>query len=99
MALLRRFGLWLAGLLVIIGFAIMGSPKRRQREAESQRDRLLLDKSARSKALAQKAGERADRLQNHAADAAKAGQAAIDKVGTDNEDMRSILDTWRSDSV
>ena len=55
--------------------------------------------SRRSRDKAMKAGRKADVLQADAERAAEVGQAAIDKVGSNDETMRDLLDNWRSDRV
>jgi len=89
----------LGALLLAIGFAILGRDGRAAKRAEGQRDKLLLDNTKTAKDKAKKAGAKADKLQKDAAAAAEAGKAAIDKVGAKDENMASLLDSWRSDSV
>ena len=96
-AWLRRIGLALAAILIAVGFSMLGRPKRRQRAAEDSRDQLIAEGGARARAKARKAGAAADRLQADAKEAAAVGQAAIDKVGADHEDMRALLDSFRAD--
>ena len=98
MTWLRTAGLALAGILLSVGFSMLGRSRRRQRTAQLQRNQLILAGSDKAKAKAVKAGEKADKFQAHAEQAKAAGLAAIDKAGND-EDMADILDTWRSDSV
>ncbi len=88
-----------AAFLIALGFAVLGMDARRAKKAEASRDELILDESKKAQAKAKKAGIKADKLQADAAKAAEAGQAAIDKVGTKDETMRDILDSWRSDRV
>lgn len=88
-----------AGLLIAVGFALLGRPARRAKKVTQQRDRLLLDKTRVAQQKAKRAGKKADKLQADAKVAAEAGQVAIDKVGTNDETMRELLDTWRSDRV
>jgi len=96
---LRRAGLALAALLVAVGFSMLNRPKRRLRKAEASRDQLILDGSDQARAKAMKLGQKADKLQAHADEAKATGKAAINRVGKDHEDMRGILDSWRSDSM
>ena len=84
-----------AGILVLIGMSILGRPAKAQAKAEKQRDSLILDGSGRAKAKAHKAGIKADRHQENAVKAADEGQKVMDKVGTDNESMADLLDSWR----
>lgn len=92
--------LYAAGaFLVAFGFYVLGSDLRRAKKAEASRDKLILDESAKAQARAKKAGLKADKLQNDAAQAAEVGRAVIDKVGTNDETMRDVLDSWRADRV
>lgn len=94
---LRTAGIVLAGILVAVGFSLLGRPARQLKKVQGERDELLLDGSRRARDKAEKAGKKADQLQTHADEAKAKGQAAIDGVG--DEDMRSVLDSWRSDGV
>ena len=99
---MNRLKGWLfaaAALLIGLGFSILGADKRRAKAAEVQRDDLLLVGSKKAKAKAAKADKRANKHQGNAVEAAKVGQAVVDKVGTENEDISSILDGWRSDGM
>jgi len=92
--------LWAAAaFLIAIGFSILGRDERKARRAENQRDGLLLIGSGNAKHKAHLAGIKADKHQANAKKAAEVGQAAIDKVGSQNESVRNILDSWRSDRV
>lgn len=88
-----------AGILLAVGFAILGRDGRAAIIAGKQRDALILDKTKVAQVKAEKLGKKADKLQADAKEAAKVGQAAIDKVGATDENMRDVLDSWRSDSV
>ncbi len=96
MTLLRSIGLAIAGFLVLLGFSILGRSKRQLRKAEDRETALLIDGSAKARLKAEKHGAKATKLQANAAEAAITGQKLIDQVGADNEDMRSILDTYRA---
>ena len=92
--------LYAAGaLLIAVGFAVLGMDGRRAKKAEASRDKLILDESKKAQDKAKKAGAKADKLQADAAQAAEVGRAAIDRVGTNDESMRDILDSWRADRV
>jgi len=88
-----------AGLLIAVGFGILGRDGRKAKKVESQRDKLLLDKTRVAQEKAKRAGKKADKLQANAKVAAEAGQAAIDKVGSNDPTMAELLDNWRSDST
>jgi len=92
---MRKVLYWLAGLLVLVGLGILGRPGRAQARAEGHRDELILDGSGRAKARAHQASIRADKHQRNAVVASEAGLKAMDKVGTDNESMADLLDSWR----
>jgi len=88
-----------AAILIAIGFSILGRDARAAKKAGDQRDQLLLEGSGRAKRKAHLAGIKADMLQKDAENAAKFGQAAVDKVGSNDETMRDILDRWNADRV
>lgn len=83
-----------AGLLVLVGFAILGRPARAQKKAEGQRDELIQEGSDRARLKAAKAGAKADSHQQNAVAAASIGQQAMDHVGSNNESMADLLDSW-----
>lgn len=87
-----------AGILIAIGFGILGRDARRAKKVSHQRDNLLLDKTRVSQEKAKRAGKKADKLQADAVKAAEAGKAAIDKVGSNDPTMAQVLSDWRSDS-
>ena len=92
--------LWaIAAFLIAVGFAMLGRDEKAAAKAGAQRDALILDGSGRAKAKAHKAGIKADRHQENAKEAAKVGQAIVDKVGKNSESVSSILDGWRADRV
>ena len=88
-----------AAVLIALGFGILTRDGRKAKTLTASRDDLLLDGSRRSRNKAIKAGRKADVLQADAKKAAEVGQAAIDKVGSNDETMRDLLDNWRSDRV
>jgi len=88
-----------AAVLIAIGFGILTRDGRKAKTLAASRDELLLDGSRRSRDKAMQAGRRADVLQADAEKAAKVGQAAIDKVGSKDETMAQLLDSWRSERV
>lgn len=92
--------LWAAAaFLIAVGFAILGRDEKAAAKAGAQRDALIKEGSGRAKRNAHLAGIKADIHQRNAVKAAEVGQAAIDKIGKNNESVRSILDSWRSDRV
>ncbi len=86
---------WLAGALALLAFHILGGPERAAIKAGKQRDDLILDGSGRAKAKAHKAGIKADKHQANAVTAGEVGKKVMDKVGTDDESMGDLLDSWR----
>ncbi len=92
---MKKWWYALAGLLVLAGLSILGKPSKAQVKAEGQRDDLLLAGSGRAKAAAHKAGIKADAHQRNAVVASEAGKKVMDKVGTNNESMADLLDSWR----
>lgn len=91
---------WYAALafVAVVAFKLLGASGRKGKRLTVERDELILEGSGQAKAKAHQVGIKADKHQQNALDAAKAGQAALDKVGKD-ESMRDLLDTWRADRV
>jgi len=96
---LRNAAIVLAGILVAVGFAMLGRPGRRAKRAESRTEKLLSEGTEKALKKAVKENAKADKFKGEAKEAAKAGQAAIDKVGTQNEDMAAILADWNTDRL
>ena len=96
---MKKWLLGIGGFLVLVGFAILGRPARQLKKVERQRDDLIMQNTNAARAKAEKASAKADQLQADAAKAAEAGQKAIDQVGSNDETMRSVLDSWRADRV
>jgi len=84
-----------AGLLALFAFYILGGPSRAAVKAGKQRDDLILEGSGRAKAKAHKAGIKADKHQRNAVVAGEQGKKIMDKVGTNDESMADLLDSWR----
>ncbi len=92
--------LWgVAAILIAVGFAILGRDEKAAAKAGAQRDALIKEGSGRAKRKAHLAGIKADIHQANAVKAAEVGQAVVDKVGKNNESVRSILDSWSADRV
>lgn len=92
--------LWgVAAVLIAVGFAILGRDEKAAAKAGAQRDALIKEGSGRAKHKAHLAGIKADAHQANAVKAAEVGQAVVDKVGSQNESVRSILDSWSADRV
>lgn len=92
---MKKFLYWAAGGLALLAFWILGGPGRAATKAGKQRDDLLLAGSGRAKAKAHKAGIKADKHQRNAVAAGKQGKIIMDKVGTNDESMADLLDSWR----
>ncbi len=82
-------------LLLAIGLGILGAPGRTEKRLKGERDALILEGSGQAKAKARKKGIQADKHQLNAKVAAEAGKKVMDKVGTNNESMADLLDSWR----
>lgn len=91
---MKKWLYWAAGLLVLVGLAILNGPAKAQAKAEKQRDDLILDGSGKAKAKAHQAGIKADAHQRNAVVAGAAGIKAMDKAG-ENESTADLLDSWR----
>ena len=89
-----------AGLLAVFAFFILGGPARAATKARGQRDDLLIEGSGKAKAKAHKLNIKANAHQANAIKAEAVGKATVDRVGTNDETVSSILDSWRKpDSV
>lgn len=84
-----------AGGLALLAFWILGGPSRAATKAGKQRDDLILEGSGRAKAKAHKAGIKADAHQKNAVVAGEQGKKIMDSVGTNDESMADLLDSWR----
>jgi len=92
--------LWaIAGGLILFGFTILGRDEKAAVKAGDQRDALIKEGSGRAKRKAHLAGIKADKHQANAVKAAEVRQAVIDKVGSNNESVRDLLDSWSADRV
>jgi len=97
---MKRWLLAFGAFLAAVGFAILSRPDRKLKHVERQRDMLLHENTKKAQVKAEKLGEKADKLQAEAVEAAEAGKAVVDKVGTQSETISSVLDSWRKpDSV
>jgi len=96
---LRRCGIALAGLLVAVGFAMLGRDGRRAKKAERRTEELLSEGTEKALKKAVRETAKAENFKAQAMEAAKAGQAAIDKIGAKDKNMAEILSTWNADRV
>lgn len=94
---LRRTGYAVATVLIGLGFSILGRSKRRQKAAERREIDHLAQGSEAARERAAREMAKAKMHEDLAREAAAVGQAAIDKVGANDENMASVLDSWRSD--
>ncbi len=83
------------GLLALFAFHFLSAPGRSEKRLKGERDALILDGSGRAKAEAHKKGIQADKHQRNAKIAGEVGQKVMDKVGTNDESMADLLDSWR----
>ena len=91
-----RKWLWAAAaLLIAIGFGILGRDEKAAAKAGAQQDALIKEGSGRAKRKAHLAGIKADIHQANAVKAGEVGRKVMDKVGTNNESMADLLDSWR----
>ena len=97
---MNKWLLAFGSFLAIVGFAILGRPERKLKKVEAHRDQLMRDNTKAAQVKAEKLGVKADKLQTQANEASAAGEATVNKVGTQGETVSSILDSWRKpDSV
>ncbi len=92
---MKKWLYWAAGALALAAFWILSGPSRGAAKAGKQRDDLILEGSGRAKAKAHKAGIKADKHQRNAVVAGEQGKKIMDKVGTNDESMADLLDSWR----
>ena len=92
---MKKWLYWAAGGLALLAFYILGGPERKVKKLKGQRDELILEGSGKAKAKAREKGIQADKHQKNALVAAEAGRQVMDKVGTNNESMADLLDSWR----
>ncbi len=83
------------GALALLAFHLLGASGRREKKLKGQRDELILEGSGRAKAKAHQKGIQADKHQKNAVVAGEVGKKVMDKVGTNNESMADLLDSWR----
>ena len=88
----RNIGIGLAGILVAIGFAMLGRPSRRAKLAESRTEQLLSEGTEKALKKAVKENKKAEGFKVDAREAAKAGKKAID--GVKDEEISNIIDNW-----
>ena len=88
---------WYAALggIALLAFYLLGGAERKEKKLKGQRDDLILEGSGRAKAKARQKGIQADKHQKNAVVAGEVGKKVMDKVGTDNESMADLLDSWR----
>lgn len=87
--------LGLGVVLALAGFKILGRDGKAAAKAEQQRDDLIIDGSRKARARAEKFDKKANAHQANAVQASLLGQQVMDKVGTENESMADLLDSWR----
>ena len=83
------------GLIALLAFHLLGASERKEKKLKGQRDDLILEGSGRAKAKAHQKGIQADKHQKNAVVAGEVGKKVMDKVGTNNESMAELLDSWR----
>lgn len=96
---MRKFFLALGALILAIGFAMLGRDNRRRERAEEREIGYLIDGSEKALKKAQVENEKANVARERAKEAAKVGQAALDKIGAKDAEMADVIADWNTDRV
>jgi len=94
---LRNAGIVLAGILVAIGFAMLGRPARRAKRAEARTEKLLSAGTEKALKKAVKESAKADKLKKDAREAALVVEAKLEKISAKDVDMGDLLSAWESE--
>lgn len=94
----KKWLLAAGAFLVAVGFAILGRPAKKAREAQRRADDLIRNGSDKARREAKAQGEKANQLQHEAREAAEKGREAMDRAGQ-NADMADLISEWNSDRV
>jgi len=89
---LSMVGTALAGLLLAVGFGMLGRAGRQQLKAEARTEGLLAEGTEKALAKAVKETAKAKKFKAKAKEAAQAGKVAID--GVKDEELRTIIGDW-----
>jgi len=89
---LRRCGIALAGILVAVGFAMLGRDGRRAKKAERRTEELLSEGTEKALKKAVRETAKAEKFKGQAKESAAAGKTAID--GVKDEELRTIIGNW-----
>ncbi len=92
---MKKILLSIGAALVAFGFYLLGRPASNLKKVQKKHDDLIIDGSARAELKAIAAGEKADKLQKQAQAAAEITKSVVDNVGTKDETVRDLLDSWR----
>ncbi len=92
---MKKWWYAILGGLALLAFHLLGASERKKKKLKGQRDALILEGSGRAKAEAHQKGIQADKHQKNAVKAGEVGKKVMDKVGTNNESMADLLDSWR----
>lgn len=92
---LRNFGLFLAGILLAVGFSMIGRGGRRQVQAERRELEHLADGSGKALAKASKENKKAAKFKEQAKEAKERGELALGRAGGKDESIGSMLDRYR----
>ncbi len=89
---LRSAAIVLAGILVAVGFGMLGRSARKATKAESRTERLLSEGTAKALKKAVKESAKAEAFKNDAKAAAKVGKKALD--GVKDEEIATVISKW-----
>jgi len=89
---LSTVGTAIAGLLLVVGFGMLGRAGRHQQKAEARTELLLAEGTEKALAKAVKETAKAKKFKAKAKEAAQAGKVAID--GVKDEELRTIIGNW-----
>ena len=96
---LHTAGLALAGILIAVGFSMIGRAGRRQKKAETREIGHLIDGSEKALKKAAKENAKAETARQQAADAASKGRNILDKVGSKDDSIADIVGDWNTDRL
>lgn len=96
---MRKFLYALGGILLAVGFGILGRDGRAARRAEAQRDALLATGANEHKKKAEQLAVKAEKQKAAAKEAADATKARLEKLSEKDPDMDDLLSAWESERV
>lgn len=87
-------GLALAGILIAVGFSMIGRGGRKAKKAEDREQQFLADGSKKSLAKAKKEQVKSKKYKDQAKVAEAKAKSIVNRVGEKDESMDSMLDRY-----